>query len=201
MTAVDWRGSRAHLLKIGAIGVGVRALGGIAGARPRSARAAPSAKQDLEILNFALLLEYLQADYYAAGLAHASLRGDLRDFAEVVADHERQHVDFLKNALGSKANPKPTFTFGNSIRQSDKFAQTAVVLEDAGVLAYNGEASNLTRSTLGAAASIVSVEGRHAAWIRDITGVPPAPRAADVGTSAREVVDQLKSMKFISGRG
>jgi Ferritin-like domain len=201
MAADDWRSSRANLLKIGAVGVGVTVFGGLAGARPTSAMAAPSAKQDMAILNYALLLEYLQADFYKGALAHAPLRGELREFAEVVGDHERQHVDFLKKTLGKNADPKPTFSFRDAIRQSDKFAHTATVLEDAGVLAYNGEASNLTRNSLAAAASIVSVEGRHAAWIRDITGVAPAPSAADVGKSAKVVVAQLRSMKLVSGHG
>ena len=76
-----------------------------------------------------------------------------------------------------------------------------MVLEDAGVLAYNGEASNLTRKSLAAAAEIVSVEGRHAAWIRDIVGVPPAPRAADPGKPAQDVIEQLRAMKLVSRHG
>jgi rubrerythrin len=176
-------------------------MAAVAGARPSPTAAAPSQQQDIAILNYALLLEYLQAQFYAEALAHASLKGELREFAEVVGGHEREHVDFLKKALGSAANKKPAFSFGDAVRKSDKFAHTAVVLEDAGVVAYNGEASNLTRKSLAAAAAIVSVEGRHAAWIRDIVGDPPAPRAADTGVPARAVINQLRSMKVLSRRG
>ena len=199
--AVDERSSRAALLTTGAVGIGSALLAGLAGARTATAVAAPSKQQDVAILNYALLLEYLQAEFYEKGLARASLRGELREFAEVVGDHERQHVDFLRKTLGAAADKKPTFSFGETVRNREKFAQTAVVLEDAGVLAYNGEASNLTRPSLAAAAAIVSVEGRHAAWIRDLVGVAPAPRAADAGQAARAVIEQLRAMKLLGHRG
>lgn len=189
------------MLRLGAAAVAGAVLGGGVGERTSAASAAPSEQQDVDILNYALLLEHLQADFYEEGLAHASLKGDLREFAEIVGSHEREHVAFLRKALGQHAKPKPSFTFGDKVRSSEKFAHTAVVLEDAGVLAYNGEASNLTRKSLGAAAEIVSVEGRHAAWIRDIVGVPPAPRAADGGKPAQEVIEQLRAMKLVSRHG
>jgi hypothetical protein len=68
------------------------------------------------------------------------------------------------------------------------------------VLAYNGQAANLTKPALAAAAEIVSVEGRHAAWISDLAGEPPAPRAADVGVSSRDVVRTLQSTHFLKKR-
>jgi Ferritin-like domain len=158
--------------------------------------ARPSAQQDRQILNYALLLEYLQAAFYADALARGNLRGELREFAEVVGEHEQAHVAFLKKALGPAARQEPAFRFGGATRNPQKFGATARVLEDAGVAAYNGPA-NLTKPTLGAAVKIVSVEGRHAAWIRDIVGVEPAPRAADAGWSADRITGELKSLGFV----
>jgi hypothetical protein len=162
------------------------------GTRPSTVRAAPSKGQDQKIFNFALLLEYLQAAFYDDALAQGWLRGEIRHFAEVVAEHERAHVDYFRKALGAHARTRPTFTFGDATRNERKFLHAAVVLENTGVAAYNGQAANLTKPALAAAAKIVSVEGRHAAWISDLAAKPPAPRAADPGASATEVVRILK---------
>jgi rubrerythrin len=190
--------SRGQLLKLAVVGSGVVLLGGIPIERIFGAPArAPSASQDRRILKFALLLEYLQASFYAEALSRARLRGELREFAEVVGGHEQAHVDYIKKALGQYAQPKPAFSLGAATRNARAFATTARALEDAGVAAYNGQAANLTRPTLGAAARIVSVEGRHAAWIRDIIGIEPAPRPADPGTTAGQVVASLKSHGFL----
>ena len=172
--------------------------GSVVAARPDRARAAaPSSAQDREIFNFALLLEYLQADFYSEALRHGALKGDVRRFAEVVAAHEQAHVEFLRKALGSHARAKPTFDFGRATQDERSFLDAAVLLENTGVVAYNGQAANLTKPALAAAAEIVSVEGRHAAWVSDLAGVPPAPRAADAGASSSAVVRTLQSTHFI----
>ena len=156
------------------------------------AAARPSAAGDRDIFNFALLLEYLQASFYAEALAGGRLEGELKLFAEVVAAHEREHVRFLKRALGSRARPEPRFRFGQATREPRRFQSTAVALEDLAVAAYNGQAANLTRGGLAAAIKIVSVEGRHAAWIRDLAGQEPAPRAADPGADVAAVTAALR---------
>jgi rubrerythrin len=185
---------------------GTIALAGLAGAGlgvfrlPLAAGAAggqPSPTQDRAIFNFALLLEYLQAAFYTAAVKDAKLTGDVRAFAEVVSEHERAHVAYLRKALGKHARPRPNFDFGEATRSEPAFLKAAVLLENTGVLAYNGQAANLTKPALAAAAEIVSVEGRHAAWISALAGKPPAPRAADVGASSPEVVQELKSTGFL----
>jgi rubrerythrin len=181
---------------------GVAGAAGIAailvlGPRARSARAAPSRAQDQKIFNFALLLEYLQAAFYSEGVEHGRLKGEVRDFAEIVSEHERAHVEYLQKALGSAARKRPQFNFGNATRDQDKFLATAVLLENTGVAAYNGQAANLTKKALAAAAEIVSVEGRHAAWISDLAGKDPAPRAADPGATAGEVIATLRGTGFL----
>jgi ferritin-like protein len=173
--------------------------GGIAlASRPTSAAAAvPSAAQDRAIFNFALLLEYLQAAFYSEAVERGALTGDVRRFAQVVSEHERAHVAFLRKALGPHARARPEFKFGDATRDERAFLKAAVLLENTGVLAYNGQAANLTRPALAAAAEIVSVEGRHAAWVSDLAGVPPAPRAADVGVSSQDAVRTLQSTRFL----
>lgn len=158
----------------------------------------PSAQQDQEILNFALVLERLQAAFYEEALARASLTGELHEFAETVGEHERLHVEFLEKALGDAARPAPRFDLIAATRDERAFGATARMLEDAGVAAYNGQAANLTKKTLGPAAEIVSVEGRHAAWIRDILGLEPAPRAADTGADSSAIVRQLQASGLLA---
>jgi Ferritin-like domain len=121
----------------------------------------------------------------------------VREFAEIVGGHERAHVAFLERALGPRARKKPTFDFGTATRNEQRFVETAVLLENTGVAAYNGQAANLTKKSLAAAAEIVSVEGRHAAWISDLAGRHPAPRAADPGATAESVAATLQRTRFI----
>ena len=185
--------SRGDILKLGAFGAGALLLAQAGGSPSVASAARPSAEQDRKILNFALVLERLQAAFYEEALDRASLTGEFREFAETVGEHERQHVEFLEQALGDAAEPAPRFDVRDATRDERTFAQTARMLEDAGVAAYNGQAANLTKETLGPAAEIVSVEGRHAAWIRDILGLEPAPNAADAGAESAEIVRQLKS--------
>lgn len=195
--------TRGDLMRRASLGAGALALGAGIGLvrRPEAAAASvPSASQDREILNFALLLEYLQAAFYADAVANGRLTGAVRSFAKVVAGHEHAHVAFLRKALGAHARPRPAFEFGRATRDQHAFLEAAVLLENTGVLAYNGQAANLTKPTLAAAAEIVSVEGRHAAWISDLAGQPPAPRAADVGSSAAEVLRTLQSTHFLKSQ-
>ena len=192
--------SRRDLIRGAAVAaIGVSAGGAIAFGWPATAAnaAPPSKAQDRKIFNFALLLEYVQAGFYTEAVRQGALKGEVREFAEVVAEHEREHVAFLQRALGSHARPRPNFEFGQATRDERTFVQKAVLLENTGVVAYNGQAANLTKPALAAAAEIVSVEGRHAAWISDLAGESPAPRAADVGASSADVVRALQSTGFL----
>jgi rubrerythrin len=189
--------SRRDVLRRGAIGgAGLLATGIFLG-RLDAADAAPSKAQDEKIFNFALLLEYLQAAFYSDGLKRGRLRGEIRAFAETVSEHERQHVLYLRKTLGAKARPRPSFEFAEATKNEKSFVATAVLLENVGVAAYNGQAANLTKPALAAAAEIVSVEGRHAAWISALAGRNPVPRAADPGASAAEVLAAVKRTGFL----
>jgi rubrerythrin len=193
----DYGRSRRETLSKGI--AGAAAVAGIVlfGPRARQAGAAPSPAQDQKIFNFALLLEYLQAAFYGEAVDHGRLKGEVREFAEIVSEHEREHVRYLRKALGSKARERPAFTFGDATQDQRKFLAAAVLLENTGVAAYNGQAANLTKKALAAAAEIVSVEGRHAAWISDLAGQDPAPRAADPGATATEVIATLRDTGFV----
>ena len=203
--------TRAQLFRRSIIGGGTFLAGGLLiGGLPKIALGAPSAKQDVEILNFALLLEYLESEFYIRAVDSGALNGDARllGFARTVRDHEVAHVNFLLSALGDAANPKPTFDFKGTTEDAAMFRATAIVLEDTGVAAYNGQGPRLTKGTLAAAAQIVSVEARHAAWIRRIVAGPgypnrpgdyPAPAVLDKALTKAQVEAAVGRTGFITG--
>jgi hypothetical protein len=181
-----------------AVGAGTLLVGGlVVGGGLGVSEAAPSSAADRRIFQFALLLEQLQAAFYTEASQRGALRGELRDFARIVGGHERAHVAALRNALGPAARPAPAFHFGSATQDPSRFGAVAHELENIGVAAYNGQGANLTPAAMAQAAEIVSVEGRHAAWISTLVGDAPAPRAADPGLSAAAVMAQLNATGFL----
>jgi len=159
-----------------------------------------SAANDVKILNYALTLEFLEAAFYRQAVANKAYgaSADLKRFAEVVAEHEANHVKFLRGALGAKAIKSPRFDFGDTVRDPAKFAATAQVLEDTGVSAYLGQVGNIfVKGTLAAAGTIATVEARHAAWIRFINKDVPAPKTFDGRKSEKAVLKAVGATGFI----
>ena len=190
------RGCSRNSFLLVAAGTGTALVSGLVFARGES-QATPSAEMDRRIFQFALLLEQLQAAFYTEAVRRGALRGELREFAETVGAHERAHVAFLHKALGTDAGSPPTFHFGDATRDERRFGAAASELENIGVAAYNGQAAKLTGQALTQAAEIVSVEGRHAAWINILVGDAPAPRAADPGLSSAAVMARLRATGFV----
>jgi hypothetical protein len=198
--------TRTAFLKKAGLGAGA-VVGGSAllGAIPSVALAGGVPASDVAILNFALTLEYLEAAFYNEAVAKGSFNGDTNTFARVVAAHENAHVKFLQGALGKAAVKQPTFDFkGTNIDQA-KFEATATVLEDTGVQAYLGQVGNIkNKKILAAAGSILPVEARHAAWIREIRlaktqGTIPAPSAFQGSKTKAQILAAVKGTGFIVG--
>jgi len=135
----------------------------------------------VDVLNYALTLEYLEAEFYATGISSTGLvpSGPATGAIQTIADHEAAHVAFLKAAIsGSGGTPvsKPEFdftgggAFANVFSDYDTFLAVAQTFEDTGVRAYKGQAANLMSSNdvLTAALNIHSVEARHASHIRQM---------------------------------
>jgi rubrerythrin len=192
--------SRRHFLLGGLLG-GAALAGALAGLGRPAAAQTPSAEQDERILNFALGLEYLQAAFYAEAESQGALGGELAEFARVVGEHERRHVERLQELLGSAAEPEPQFGFEDVTSDENAFVEAAVVLEDTGVSAYIGQGSNLTVDGVAALAPLISVEARHAAWILDIAGQNPAPAAADPAATVQSLQAALQRAGLTSPGG
>ena len=178
-------------------GVALAAGGAALAVWPRTTSSAPSAKQDAEILRFALTVEDLQAAFYADAIKHGVLSGELLDFAQTVGGHERAHAAHIRELLGPGAPKPPHLEFGDTNTSLKGFVRTAIQLEELGLAAYNGAAASLTPDALADASRIVSVEARHAAWIRDLTGKNPAPRAADRPISAAQAQKAIARTGFV----
>ncbi len=190
--------TRADVLQRGVVAGGSLVLGGVViSGLPEIATSAPSRKQDVDVLNYALLLESLQASFYHEALRRGRLHGEWRQFARLVGREEQRHLDYLRRQLGSRARSIPRFSFGRSVAEPRRFAAAAVALEDLGLAAYNGQAANLTPRALRSALRVISVEARHAAWARDLAGEDPAPHAVDTPASQPAVERQLRSRGLI----
>jgi hypothetical protein len=154
---------------------------------------AQSGGGDVDILNYALTLEYLESTFYTMGVKQVSgLRSEERKLAERLRDDEDAHVDALTatiRKLGGKPAAKPTFDFGGAFGDRATFLKTANTLEDTGVSAYNGAAASISSAdVLAAAGGIVQIEARHAALIRLVRDKTPAPLAFDKASSMEDVL-------------
>ncbi|MEA2396748.1 MAG: hypothetical protein QOK25_304 [Thermoleophilaceae bacterium] len=170
--------TRGAFIVKGALTAG--AVYGAAAVGPFVGQALAQGGGDVDILNFALTLEYLEADFYKKGQS-LGLSGGVMKLAKEFGDAESQHVAALTQTiqkLGGKPVAKPTFVF--PIKDEKSFLKLAQTLEDTGVSAYNGAAPQIqSKEVLGAAGSIVQIEARHAAAIRLQTSQAPAPDAFD----------------------
>ena len=189
------RHSRRGFLRVSGLAVGGAAVAG--GLLPGAAMAA-TPKGDIAILNFALTLEYLESAFYASALKHAGLTGEHKRFARLVHQHESAHVAALKKALGSSAVKRPSFDFGSAVTSQSAFTATSITLEDTGVQAYQGQTPFIKSNAIfKAAISIHPVEARHAAWIRNIAGQPPAPAAFNPALTKAQVLSAVAGTGFI----
>ncbi len=195
--------TRAAFLRKAAVGGGAL-FGGAAlsGLLPSIASAKRVPKSDIAILNYALTLEYLEAAFYGEAVTGGALTdAATKAIATTLAADEAAHVKFLKKALGSKAVKKPTFDFQGTTTDQGKFQQTAYVLENTGVPAYLGQAGHIkTPAILLAAATIVTVEARHAGAIGQLIGKPVTPNGPfDKGKSKKAILAAVKKTGFITG--
>jgi rubrerythrin len=172
--------TRSEVLAKGALAVG--SVYGALAVGPYVRRAlAMSGGGDVEILNFALTLEYLEAKFYAEAKSRAKAKGELKSLIDLLAEDEQQHVEALTatvKQLGGKPVAEPKFNFDYS--GTGGFLKLAQTFEDTGVSAYNGAGPMIeSKEVLAAAGGIVQVEARHAAAIRLQNEEEPAPAAFD----------------------
>ena len=190
---------------------------------PRSVLAQDFA-DDLEILNYALTLEHLEAFFYTEGLTRfeagdfsddRSIRGNSADdedetggasiYArlEAVRDHEQAHVETLRQTIADlDGTPVEAgeYDFGDAFDGAQAFLETARALENTGIAAYLGAAPRISDpDILAAAASILVIEARHASYVDSLVGESPFPEAFAEPLSRDTVLDTAGG--FIVGEG
>ena len=159
---------------------------------------------DVEILNFGLRFERLQATFYSEADSVGTvgkMAAPKQRWAEVLGAHERAHVRIIKKILGDKAGKRPFFDYHGVTESEDGFTRTAVAMEDLTVALLAGVTPQVHDRKLTAALfGLLTTEARHAAWARNIVKTTPAARAFDEPQSLDNVRAAVASTRFIVAR-
>jgi Ferritin-like domain len=186
---------RKFMKRVGATGIGMAAATMIGSSLLSKTVEASSEITDVDILNFALNLEYLEAEFYSVARSGKTLlelgvltqneesgpttggnqvvglaSSPLGFIATALQEDEIKHVLYLRTTLGSSAVKKPTINLaadGYGFANIDSFLELSRQLEDVGVSAYLGAAPLISSKTyLAAAAAIMATEAQHSGSIR-----------------------------------
>jgi hypothetical protein len=197
----NWFAGSAAVLGAGAVASMV--------VRAQSSAASPSATNtnDINILNFALRLENLENAFYSQGLAtfatkdfqnSATVQGiggtkigaNIFSYLQGIAQNEADHVVRLTQtvvAMGGTPQPIDCYAFG--FKTADQFLQIAQILENTGVSAYDGAIASLTDPNLQTlAATIATVEARHASYLNLLNFSLPFPAPFDTTQTSAQVL-------------
>ncbi len=188
--------SRSTFLAKGVLAAGAVYGTTMVGPLLKRAFAQGSGTTDIDILNFALTLEYLESAFYMQAIADLKPSGELGDLVALISDDENQHVEGLKAGItdaGGTPVTAPGVDFGDAFANEKSFLALAQTFEDTGVSAYNGAGPSIKdKAILGTAGSIVQIEARHAAAIRLMNGETPAPEAFDKSLDMQAVLTAVK---------
>lgn len=193
---------RRSFLKIGGASLAALALGGASRTTVfgQGQQTINLGTGDIGILNFAYLLEQLEADFYTRVVANNFFTGSTAEERQILTDlrdHEIIHREFFKATLAANAIPQLTFNFSLvDFSSRDSVLTNSQNMEDTGVAAYNGAGQAIVSpDILALAGKIVSVEGRHAAAIRALR-IPRsgyfAPHSEDFALDPLDVLSLVR---------
>ena len=132
---------------------------------------------DIDVLNYALTLEYLEAEFYRQGNAANLVTGKEATYLGKIGADENAHVSAITTTiqkLGGTPVASPAVDFGNSFANRESYLKTSHTFENLGVQAYLGAAGFIKdKDVLQAAAGIFGVEARHAAIIGNLLNLTP----------------------------
>lgn len=199
--------SRRRFLITGAAAAGGSALALSLGKAPA---AFADITNDINVLNYALTLEHLEAAFYNQGAQISSMEffkfgittglgpgvsRNIGQFIGLVREHENQHVTTLTQVITSLHGiPVAAGTYNFPYQNVAGFLKIAMALENTGVSAYDGAihllADNPTLLTAGA--TIATVEARHASYFNLLNGVVPFPSAFDAPLTPCQIYNIAK---------
>jgi hypothetical protein len=134
---------------------------------------------DLDIVNYALTLEYLETQFYADVVKSGLFKGKTLSVLKSFGAEEAQHVVALHKAAMSMGKPaaKPMGKF--PLKDAASVTKLAATVENLGAAAYLGQAPAIqSKDVLAAALSIHSIEARHAATLNTLLKHSPTPDGA-----------------------
>ncbi len=170
-----WAGAALTAAGIGGFGVAVRQAHAVhEGYEPLT---------DVQILQFAFLLEQLEADFYDRGVNAGLFADDFLAQVAAIRDHEFAHADALAATitdLGGEIPATPEFTYPDGVfTDVVAFLELAATFEPVGIGAYQGAAPALeSKEILAAALSIHNTECQHRAAINVLNLVVPPNQVA-----------------------
>jgi hypothetical protein len=159
--------------------------------------ASPKGGHDLEIVHYALTLEYIESDFYDEVVDGGYLSGDAGELAKLIRQNEHEHVDALEalaRKLGGSPPERPDTQFPLAGGGARDTLRMAARLENIGAAAYLGQVDRIAnREVMAAALSIHSVEARHAAALARLLGWDYTPDGAFASPrNMGEVLDEAR---------
>ncbi len=193
--SIDRRDLLKSGLKLGAAGgLAALVLGVNKGGGTVFAQAASPFKNDVDVLNYALTLEFFEAELYKTLVGLGKLQGKDLQYVQLFGQQEQAHVDAVKatiEKLGGTPVTKSAYNFA-AAGPTDTREQVLTILatvEAVGVTAYQGAAGFIqSPEILAAAGSIMQVEARHTAIVRGLVGLFPVPDAFTMSRTPDEVL-------------
>ena len=203
-------GNSAKLMGGGALALGLAAPAAFAQDATTREGTQTDSVTDVKILNYALVLERLEYEFYRRMLSRFSerqieqanvvdgldgyVRRTIHENLVRIREHEQTHVETLVSvikSLGGKPLPECEYNFG--VSNVADFVRTARVLENTGVMAYDGAIAYIDRRALQTAgATIATVEARHASYLNLINREVPFPSAFDTPKAPQEVCELVE---------
>lgn len=137
-------------------------------------------KNDVDVLNYALTLEFFEAALYKIIAGSGKLQGKDLQYIQLFAQHEQAHVDAIIptiQKLGGTPVQPPELNVPD-LPDRNAVLNLLEAVEQTGISAYQGAAGFIqNKDVLAAAASIMQVEARHTSLIRVLLGKMPVPDA------------------------
>ncbi len=138
-----------------------------------------SSSGDLAIVNYALTLEYLEAEFYDKVVASGLFSGANLSVIKMFRGEEHEHVTALHKVAMSLGTPAPKPKGKFPLKDAASVTKLAAAVENLGAAAYLGQAGNIkSKEILAAALAIHTVEARHAATLNLVLKKSPTPDGA-----------------------